>query len=55
MDIHPLIIIVSAFTLFGLIGLAVRVIIRRDRATIAEDMDEQHEVEAYKKRWGNRG
>jgi uncharacterized membrane protein YqiK len=50
-DTLPLIIIVSAVLIIGLIWAALRVTIRRDRATIKADMDEPHEIDAYKKRW----
>ena len=51
----PLIIIFSAVVLVGLIWFALRITIRRDRETIQADMDEPHEIEAYKKRWGSKG
>jgi len=54
MDIVPLAIIFSAVVLIGLIWAALRLTIKRDRAAIREDMDEPHEIEAYKKRWRNR-
>jgi len=47
----PVLIILAASVIIGLIWLTMRSIIRRDRAMINEDMDEQHEVEAYKNRW----
>lgn len=45
-------IISAAVVLIGLIATALRITIKRDRATIKADMDEPHEIEAYKKRWG---
>ena len=47
----PILIILVATIIIGLIWLTMRSIIRRDRAMINEDMDEPHEIEAYKKRW----
>ncbi|MCX6482372.1 MAG: hypothetical protein NT146_03680 [Mycobacterium sp.] len=44
-------IILVALIIIGLIWLTMRSIIRRDRAMINEDMDEPHEIEAYKDRW----
>ncbi len=54
MDMLPLIIIFSALIVIGLIWTALRITIKRDRATIASDMDEPHEIEAYEKRWGKK-
>jgi hypothetical protein len=54
MDTVPLLIIFSAVVLIGLIWAALRLTIKRDRETIKSDMDEQHEVEAYQKRWRKR-
>ena len=51
MDYLPLIIIVSAVVLIGLIWAALRLTIKRDRAAIKGDMDEPHEIETYKKAW----
>jgi len=53
-DMLPLTIIFSALVIIGLIWLALRVTIKRDRATIKSDMDEPHEIEAYQKRWGRK-
>jgi len=47
----PILIILVATIIIGLIWLTMRSIIRRDRAMINEDMDEPHEIEAYKQRW----
>ena len=52
MDSLPIIIIFTAVVLIGLIWAALRLTIRRDRATIQADMDEPHEIEAYNERWG---
>jgi hypothetical protein len=54
MDMTPVLIISSAVVLIGLIWLALRITIKRDRQTIQEDMDEPHEIEAYRKRWGDK-
>jgi len=53
MDMTPLVIIFTAVVVIGLIWAALRITIKRDRKTIQGDMDEPHEVEAYKKRWGD--
>jgi hypothetical protein len=50
----PLIIIASSVVLVALITIALRITIKRDRATIKADMDEPHEIAAYKKRWGGK-
>jgi len=50
----PILIILVAVIIIGLIWLTMRSIIRRDRAMIREDMDEPHEIEAYKRRWRDR-
>ena len=47
----PVVIILVALLIIGLIWLTMRSIIRRDRAMINEDMDEPHEIEAYRRRW----
>ena len=47
----PVVIILVALIIIGLIWLTMRSITRRDRAMINEDMDEPHEIEAYKDRW----
>ena len=51
MDALPLIIIFSALVVIGLLWTALRLTLKRDRKTIASDMDEPHEIEAYKKAW----
>jgi hypothetical protein len=51
---EAVIIIVGALVLIGLIWTALRITIKRDRATIKADMGEPHKVDAYKKRWGRR-
>ena len=51
MDYLPLIIIVSAVVIIGLIWAALNLTIKRDRETIKADMDDPHEIEAYKKAW----
>ena len=47
----PLIIIFSALAIIGLIWAALRLTIKRDRATIAADMDEPEEIETYNEAW----
>ena len=47
----PLIIIFSALVIIGLIWAALRLTIKRDRATIAADMDEPEEIETYNESW----
>lgn len=51
---EAILIIASAVVLIGLITVALRLTIKRDRAAIHADMDEPHEIDAYKKRWGRR-
>lgn len=55
MDYLPLIVIFTALVVIGLIWTALRLTIKRDRETIKSDMDEPHEIEAYKKAWRKRG
>jgi hypothetical protein len=47
----PLIITFSALVIIGLIWAALRLTIKRDRATIAADMDEPEEIETYNDAW----
>jgi hypothetical protein len=47
----PLIITFSALVIIGLIWAALRLTIKRDRATIAADMDEPEEIETYNEAW----
>ena len=51
MNSLPLIITFSALVIIGLIWAALRLTIKRDRATIAADMDEPEEIEAYNEAW----
>ena len=51
MNTVPLLIIFSSIVLIALIWAALRLTIKRDRATIQADMDEPHEIEAYENRW----
>lgn len=51
MDSLPLIIIFTAVILIGLIWAALRLTIKRDRATIKADMDEPHEIQTYNEAW----
>jgi len=47
----PLIIIFSAVVIIGLIWAALRLTIKRDRATIAADMDDPEDIETYNEAW----
>jgi len=51
MDALPLIIIFSAIVVIGLIWAALRLTIKRDRATIAADMDDPEDIESYNEAW----
>ncbi len=51
---EALIIILGALVLIGLIWSALRITIKRDRATIKADMEDPQDIEAYEKRWGKR-
>jgi len=53
MNMTPVLIIFSSVVIVGLIWAALRITIKRDRQTIQEDMDEPHEIDAYKERWGD--
>jgi hypothetical protein len=55
MDIVPIVIILSAVVVIGLIWAALRVTIKRDRATIQADMDEPHEFQTYDENWKGKG
>lgn len=52
LNMEPILIVLGAIVIIGLIWTALRITIKRDRATIKADMDEPHEIEAYEKRWG---
>lgn len=51
MDALPLIIIVSAVVVIGLIWAALRVTIKRDRATIKSDMESPEDLKGYHEDW----
>lgn len=51
MDYLPLIIVLVAVVLIGLIWAALRLTIKRDRAAIKADMDDDRDLEAYRKSW----
>jgi FtsZ-interacting cell division protein ZipA len=53
MDMTPILIIASAVVLVALITIALRRTIRHDRAAIKGDMDEPHEIDAYRKNFGS--
>ena len=48
----PIIIVVSAVVFIGIVTVMLRKTIKHDRAAIASDMDEPHEVETYKQQFG---
>jgi hypothetical protein len=50
-SLTPIYIIGGAIVMIVLITLTMRSVIRRDKAMIREDMDEEHEIEAYNRRW----
>ena len=50
-DTLPLIIIVSAVVVIGLIWAALRVTIKRDRATIKSDMEAPEDLKGYHEDW----
>jgi hypothetical protein len=50
-SLTPIYIIGGALVMIVLITLTMRSVIRRDKAMITEDMDEEHEIEAYNQRW----
>lgn len=47
----PLIIIFAALVIIGLIWAALRLTIKRDRATIAADIDDPEDIETYNSSW----
>lgn len=51
MDTLPLIIIFTAVVVVGLIWAALRITIKRDRATIQSDMSTPQDVETYNEAW----
>lgn len=53
-DYLPIIIVVSAVVVIGLIWLALRRTIQHDRATIKADMSEPDEIETYNETWRDR-
>jgi len=53
-DALPIIIVVSAVVVIGLIWLALRRTIQRDRATIKADMSAPEQVETYNETWRDR-
>lgn len=52
MNWMPIIIILSAVVFVGIVTVMLRKTIKHDRAAIASDMDEPHEVETYKQQFG---
>ena len=51
MHTAPIVIILSSVVIIGLIWAALRITIKRDRATIKADMDEPHELQKYDENW----
>ena len=52
MNWMPIIIILSAVVFVGIVTVMLRKTIKHDRAAIAGDMDEPHEIETYKQQFG---
>lgn len=51
MDMVPILIVLAAVVFIGLVAVALRRTIRHDRAAIAADMDEPHEIQTYEQSW----
>lgn len=52
MNMTPILIILSALVFIGIVTVMLRKTIKHDRAAIASDMDEPHEIETYKQQFG---
>lgn len=52
MNMTPILIILSALVFIGIVTVMIRKTIKHDRAAIASDMDEPHEIETYKQQFG---
>lgn len=52
MNMTPILIILAAVVLVGIITFMLRKTIKHDRAAIAGDMDEPHEIETYRQQFG---
>lgn len=52
MDMTPIIIIVAAVVLVGIITVMLRKTIKHDRAAIADDMSEPRDIETYREQFG---
>ncbi len=52
MNMVPILIILSALVFIGIVTVMIRKTIKHDRAAIASDMDEPHEIETYKQQFG---
>lgn len=48
----PIIIVLSAVVFIGIVTVMLRKTIKHDRAAIASDMDEPHEIETYRQQFG---
>jgi hypothetical protein len=51
LDYTPIFIILAGIAVIALLALTMRSIIRRDRAMIRDNMDEEHKIANYKDRW----
>jgi hypothetical protein len=52
MNMTPIIIILASVVLVGIITIMLRKTISHDRAAIASDMDEPHEIDTYRQQFG---
>lgn len=52
MNMTPVLIILAAVVLIGIITVMLRKTIKHDKAAIASDMDEPHEIETYRQQFG---
>lgn len=52
MNMTPILIVLSALVFIGIVTVMLRKTIKHDRAAIASDMDEPHEIETYKQQFG---
>ena len=52
MNMVPILIILSSVVFIGIVTVMLRKTIKHDRAAIAADMDEPHEIETYRQQFG---
>ena len=52
MNWEPILIILAAVVFVGIVTAMLRKTIKHDRAAIASDMDEPHEIQTYKEQFG---